>query len=161
MPSTTYAANEGRIPESTLVELLFDAIGRHGESPGLRALSTPTELEDISYLGVLRIVKRVCAALEAHGISRGDRVAILSENRPEWALADYGCLCAGALDVPIYPTLTPAQIGYILEDSGARIVFASSPELVGKALQASEACGLEVDVIAFDAPPAPREGVVS
>ena len=62
----------------------------------------------------------------AAGIERGDRVAILSENRPEWALADYGCLCAGVLDVPVYATLTSAQVAYQLSDSDARMVFAST-----------------------------------
>ncbi|PYS66291.1 MAG: hypothetical protein DMF74_01525 [Acidobacteria bacterium] len=54
------------------------------------------------------------------GIRRGDRVALLSESRVEWVLADQGCIFAGAVGVPIYPTLTPPQVAYILKDSGAR-----------------------------------------
>ena len=56
----------------------------------------------------------------------GDRVAILSENRPEWAIADYACLAARCADVPIYPTLPAKQVEYILRDSGAVAVFVST-----------------------------------
>ena len=57
--------------------------------------------------------------LQELGVRRGDRVAILSENRPEWAIADYACLAARCTDVPIYPTLPAKQAEYILRDSGA------------------------------------------
>ena len=65
-------------------------------------------------------------ALGEWGIGKGDRVAILSENRPEWTLADFACLAIGAVVVPIYTTLTGEQTGYILRDSGARAVFVST-----------------------------------
>src|ERR1044072_409303 len=60
------------------------------------------------------------AGLCAIGIRHGDRVALLADSRVEWTLTDAGCLFAGAVDVPIYPTLTPPQVRYILQDSGAR-----------------------------------------
>lgn len=63
------------------------------------------------------------------GIGKGDRVAILSENRWEWAVADFAALAIGAVDVPLYPTLTPEQIGYILRDSGAKALVVSSAGL--------------------------------
>jgi long-chain acyl-CoA synthetase len=59
-------------------------------------------------------------------------VAILSENRPEWAFADFGALVAGAADVPIYPSLTAAQVRYILSDSRAKAVFVSTPTQAAK-----------------------------
>ena len=58
----------------------------------------------------------------------GDRVALLSESRPEWTLSDAGCVFAGAIDVPIYPTLTPTQVRYILKDSGALVLIVSNEE---------------------------------
>ncbi|MET0619752.1 MAG: long-chain fatty acid--CoA ligase, partial [Thermoanaerobaculia bacterium] len=61
-------------------------------------------------------------------------VAILSENRPEWAMADYAILCAGAWSVPIYPTLPAAQIAPLLNDCGAKAIFVSSLEQLGKIL---------------------------
>jgi long-chain acyl-CoA synthetase len=68
----------------------------------------------------------VSQALQHWGIRAGDRVAILSENRPEWAIADFASLLLGAITVPIYPTVTHEQAAYILRDSGARAAFISS-----------------------------------
>jgi long-chain acyl-CoA synthetase len=159
--SNTYAVNPIEAPVSTLVELFFDAVDRHGERPALQHLSTPTTLTNISYREVAALAKRVAAALEARGLVRGDRAAILAENRPEWSIADWGCLCAGVLDVPIYTTLTAPQVGYLLEDSGAKLVFASTPEQADKALAAADARSLRVEVVVFDAPAEPRDRVMS
>ena len=68
----------------------------------------------------------VAHALRQWNIGKGDRVAILSENRPEWTIADFACLLIGAVVVPIYATLTGEQTAYILQDSGARAVFIST-----------------------------------
>jgi long-chain acyl-CoA synthetase len=67
--------------------------------------------------------KDIAAGLHAIGIRHGDRVALLSDSRVEWTLTDAGCLFASAIDVPIYPTLTPPQVRYILNDSGASALF--------------------------------------
>lgn len=66
------------------------------------------------------------AALKSLALAPGARVAILSENRPEWALADAACLTARFVDVPIYPTLTPPQMAFMLRDAGAAAIFVSS-----------------------------------
>jgi long-chain acyl-CoA synthetase len=87
---------------------------------------------DISHDEVYQRVRGVCAALHAAGVSHGDRIAILSENRIEWALADLAILSLGAVTVPIYPTLIPPQIEYILRDAETRIVFVSGPEQAQK-----------------------------
>jgi long-chain acyl-CoA synthetase len=68
----------------------------------------------------------VARALREWGIRKGDRIAILSENRPEWTIVDFACLLGGAVVVPIYATLTGEQSAYILRDSGARVVFVST-----------------------------------
>jgi long-chain acyl-CoA synthetase len=65
-------------------------------------------------------------ALQNLGIRKGDRVAILSENRPEWSIADFAILLLGAVTVPVYSTLTPEQTAFTLRDSGAMIVFVST-----------------------------------
>ncbi len=80
---------------------------------------------DLSAEEFFRRVVRLSAALLRAGLAPGDRVAILSENRPEWAIADYACIGAGLVIVPIYPTLTAEQTRFILEDSGARAIFVS------------------------------------
>jgi long-chain acyl-CoA synthetase len=79
-------------------------------------------------------VSGIVQALRSWEVSRGDRVAILSENRHEWAVVDFACLLLGAVVVPIYTTLTPEQTAYILGDSGARAIFVSSQKHLEKVL---------------------------
>lgn len=83
-----------------------------------------------------RRARALAAGLMVSGVSPGERVAILAESRPEWLIADLGCLAAGVVDVPIYPTLTSAQAAHILRDSGACGVFASSRTQIEKLREA-------------------------
>jgi long-chain acyl-CoA synthetase len=77
-------------------------------------------------------VRRLSLGFQAMGLRPGDRLAILSENRPEWVMADYAALCAGAVTVPIYTSLLPDQVRYIVADSGAKIVVCSDLEMWSK-----------------------------
>ena len=77
---------------------------------------------------MLARAKSIAAGLHVIGVQRGDRVALLSESRVEWTLTDAGSIFAGAIDVPIYPTLTPPQVRYILNDSGAAVLFVERRE---------------------------------
>ncbi len=88
-------------------------------------------------------VLAVSGALRSWGIGKGDRVAILSENRPEWMIADFASLLIGAVTVPIYATQTAEQTAYILRDSGARVVFLSSEAQLRKVLSVRGQTGLE------------------
>src|SRR6266436_3930244 len=97
----------------------------------------------ISSRDVQRKVIGVSRALAGWGISKGDRVAILSENRPEWTIADFASLLLGAVVVPIYTTLTAEQTAYILRDSGARAIFVSSQKHLEKVLGILEATAIE------------------
>src|SRR5262245_14652289 len=107
--------------------------------------------QDFSYT-----VRALSMGLNSLGIQPGDRAAILSENRPEWAMADYAILCAGAWSVPIYPTLPAAQIGPLLADCGARAIFVSSLEQLGKILTIRAHCPNLDHVVSIDSNP-PRE----
>jgi len=80
----------------------------------------------ISSLEVYGRVRALAKAFQAWGIERGDRIVLLSENRWEWQVTDFAALAIGAVDVPIYPTLTSEQIGELLRDSGARIAVVST-----------------------------------
>jgi long-chain acyl-CoA synthetase len=91
---------------------------------------TPISARDFGYT-----VRALSLGVNSLGIQPGERVAIMSENRPEWAMADYAILCAGAWTVPIYPTLPAAQIVPLLKDSGAKAIFVSNLEQLGKVLQ--------------------------
>ena len=66
------------------------------------------------------------------GLQRGDRAAILSESRAEWAIADLACQMLGVVSVPLFSTLPPAQVQYILQDSGAVLIFVSSKSQLQK-----------------------------
>lgn len=142
-----YFANPADIPEGTLVELFFDACERFS---GHDAYNPGGEAGALTYAGVQDEVRRAAAGLANFGIKRGDRVAILSENRLEWALADWACLCTGAVDVPIYSTLPAAQVAYILENSGASLIFVSDAEQHEKARDAIARAGLDMAVVVFD-----------
>ena len=161
MTTLTSVANETPVPETTLTRLFFEAVDRYGERTAFERLTSATELSGIGYDEACRIVKGVAASLTEQGIRRGDRAAILSENRSEWALADYGCLCAGVIDVPVYATLTVRQVAFVLENSGAKLVFVSSSEQMGKALEAAAACPQEILVVAFDMIADLPDGVMS
>jgi long-chain acyl-CoA synthetase len=86
----------------------------------------------ISSSDLSRNVAATAHALHEWGIHKGDRVAILSENRPEWATADFAILLLGAVTVPVYATLTPEQTAYTLRDSGAVVVFVSTERQLRK-----------------------------
>jgi long-chain acyl-CoA synthetase len=104
----------------------------------------------ISALQFYRSVAGVARALCVWGIARGDRVAILSENRPEWAVADFAALLLGAVVVPIYATLTGEQTAELLRDSGARVVFVSGERQLQKFLLIQDHTRVE-KVVVMDA----------
>ena len=85
--------------------------------------------------------------LQSWGIKKGDRVALLSENRPEWAIVDFACLLLGAVDVPIYATQTPEQCLFVLQNSGSRVAFVSTRLQYEKLAAIREQSGLESIVI--------------
>ncbi|MGE0160328.1 MAG: long-chain fatty acid--CoA ligase [Gemmatimonadales bacterium] len=157
----TYATNPTPVERSTLVGLFFEAVEEFADRPALRWVRSETQIDDVSYRAVLGMVKRIAAAFDARGIGPGERVGILAENRPEWAIADYGCLCAAVLPVPIYVTLTAPQVAYLLADAGVRLVFASTASQVDKALAAAGERGMSIEVVAFDQPSDPSRRIVS
>src|SRR5512140_2051313 len=83
-------------------------------------------------------VKAVSCAFEELGVKAGGRVALLSENRPEWAMVDFACQCYGAVLVPIFPTMVGEQVAYLMKDSGATVAFASTSDQAAKVLAAKE-----------------------
>ena len=120
----------------TVAELFYDAL-RH-ELPDALACKEQGAYRGFSHGEVQERVERAALALVARGLRPGDRVGILAENSPAWAMMDYACAVSGLVSVPIYHTLTPDQVAYILEDSGCRWVCVSSPSLLGKMREALE-----------------------
>ena len=125
-------ANGGPRPAAgTLTRLFFGAIDRFGKPDALQ-VKIGGRFEPISHRALLERARHVGYGLTSLGIQPGDRVAILSENRPEWAIADFACVTGRIPDVAVYPVLPAAQIAYILRDSGAIAVFVSTPEQAAK-----------------------------
>ncbi len=111
----------------TLNKLFFDAVEKY-DKPNALQVKVSGSFQPISHKTLAQRVLRTALGLRSLGVKRGDRVGILSENRPEWAVSDYGCLTTGVTDVPLYPSLPADQIAYILKDSGAVACFVSTPE---------------------------------
>ncbi|HET9152343.1 MAG TPA: long-chain fatty acid--CoA ligase [Gemmatimonadales bacterium] len=112
----------------TLNEIFFGAVERWRDRPVVMRVKRDGRWQTLSYAELLEQVRALSFGLGTLGVGEGDRVAILSENRPEWAIADYACLAGRAADVPVYPTLPALQVRYLLKDSGAVAVFVSSRE---------------------------------
>jgi len=104
-------------------------------------------------------VEEISMGLRSLGVSRGDKVAILSENRPEWAFADLATLCTGAADATIYPTLTAAPVLYILDDSESKVVFVSNAVQAAKVAEVRARLKHLQHVVRFD--PSPVSGTLS
>jgi long-chain acyl-CoA synthetase len=123
---------------------------RYNRPDAMQVRLAPNSWRSISHREVRERVRRIALGLRELGVARGERVAIISENRPEWALTDWACLTAGLTDVPIYPTLPAEQIPYILIDSGAQAVFVSNQAQADKiASVRAQLPGVRL-VIAFD-----------
>ena len=134
-----------RMSLRTLNDVYFAVVERQHARVMLEQLGE--EWGAISSDALRRRVAAVAGGLQRWGIGRGDRVAILSENRPEWTIADFACLLLGAVTVPIYATLTADQTAYILRDSGARVVFVSSATQLQKVLSIRDQTALEKLVV--------------
>jgi long-chain acyl-CoA synthetase len=137
-------------PARTLNQLYFGALERFGSQPVTARAKRGDRWIELSYSELADRVQDLSVGLLELGLKRGDRVAILSENRPEWAIADYACLTARCTDVPIYPTLPEKQLEYNLRDSGSAAVFVSNEQLLAKVLAVRERLPALRHVIVFD-----------
>ena len=113
------------VERDTIPKIFFGGIDRYKRAQALQYRG-PDGWTGHSDAEVERRVTAVAAALESAGVQAGDRVAILSENRPEWAITDYAAVGLGIVDVPLYPTLPANQVEYILRDCAAQVVFVST-----------------------------------
>ena len=146
----------------TLTQLFFTTVDRHAGLPAAFRSKVGGAWVSVTHGETLERVQAISLGLRELGIKRGDKVAIISENRAEWALSDYACLCASATDVPIYPTLTAKQTEYILRDSESVAVFCSTAAQVAKVLEVKGALPGLQQIIVFDGDAAAgRPGVIS
>jgi len=127
----------GRIDEErydewrSLPAMFFDQAERLGDRP-LLISKQGGGWRDRSWGAVAAAIVQAAAGLKSLGVGHGDRVAIVSENRPEWLIADFAIMTLGAITVPAYITSTTADHVHTLRDSGARVVLVSSAALMRK-----------------------------
>ena len=106
--------------------------------------------QDISYDELGGQVKEFALGLMQLGVGKGDRVGLLSENCPEWAITDLATVGIGAVDVPMFPTLTSAQVEYILRDSSAKLICVSNAKQLEKVQAFIENVSSLEQVVVFD-----------
>ncbi|HXW35265.1 MAG TPA: long-chain fatty acid--CoA ligase [Acidimicrobiales bacterium] len=144
----------------TIVDALGDTAQKFGDRPALRRRAQPG-WETITWAQYAEDVRAVSAALEELSIVPGDRVAILSNNRPEWHMADLGIMSHGNVTVPLYPTSSPEQIAYFLGHSESRLCFVENSEQLAKVLSVKGLLpGLD-EIVVFSDDPEPRVPSVS
>lgn len=147
-------ATKGKL-DGTLLQLFDKAQGLYQEDQEMLVAKNPDgSWSGETYPQVRQRVLNLAAALVSLGVKKGDRVAIMSRNRPEWAIADLAILHAGAVSVPIYNTLDAGKTGYILKDAGAKAIFVEDGhlmELVDQARNEENLRSLK-QIVVFDAP---------
>ena len=137
------------IPQ-TIPHFCFESFRRHNKRDAL-AFKIENVWNYLNGVEVIERVKRVAMGLAALGVKAGDRVAIISENRPEWSFVDLAILSLRAVNVPIYTTQAVEQIRFILENSGARMLFISGKKLWKHAESAIQSVERLEKLIFFDA----------
>jgi long-chain acyl-CoA synthetase len=130
--------------------MLEHSIQHYGSKPALAHKPKGGTYQDISYTELGESVDAFSKGLTALGVQKDDRVALLSENRPEWTITDFGSLKAGAVTVPMFSTLTAAQVGYILKDSGSKIICVSTSRQLEKVTAIRDEVPTLEQIIVFD-----------
>ena len=126
------------------------SVEQHGNEPALAYKPKGGTYQDISYTEFGESVDAFSKGLSTLGVQKGDRVAIISENRPEWAISDFGILKTGAINVPMFSTLTPAQVAYILNDSKSKIICVSTEKQLEKVTAIRDTVPSLEQVIIYD-----------
>ena len=134
----------------TIADLPFHMMGRFPK-PLTIGRCRGEEIVGLSSKDVFERIRDLSLGLRTLGVSSGDRVAIIAESRPEWLLCDLAILAAGAVTVPIYPTLSASQARYILQDSGARLAIVSTRLQLEKAQEVRHLFPALEAIVAMDA----------
>jgi len=137
-----------RLPE-TLPELCLTAFRTHAKADAVNQ-KRGGKWQHIPAETVVGRVRAIALGLAALGVRKGDRVALLSENRPEWSIVDLAILSLGAVNVPIYTTQAVEQVRYILEDSNARVLFVSNKRIYRHARPGIEPVEQLEQIVFFD-----------
>lgn len=135
------------------------SVEKFGDSPALSS-KVAGEYRTITYREMATKVRALASGLVASGVEKGDRIALISENRPEWAIADIGIMHIGAINVAIFPTLPVAQVKYIIGDSGSKIIIVSDRKQLRKALEVKQSLP-DLHIVTMDCPADPANDVMT
>jgi len=141
----------------TMIRIFLECAATH-RRPDQFMRRTANGWEAISAERALADVESLALALRELGVERGDRVALLAENRYEWAVTDLAVLGLGAVTVPIYPTLTARQTRDLLENCEARVLVVSTPAQIEKSRTAASGLAFVRALVAMDPPPQAAAG---
>src|SRR5215213_8702317 len=136
------------IPQ-TLPAYCLESFRRHNK-PDALSYKIDETWKHLSGAEVIEKIKNLALGLADLGVKAGDKIAIISENRPEWSLTDLAILSLRAVNVPIYTTQAVEQIRYILENSGAKMLFISGKKIFKHAQRALESVETLEKIVFFD-----------
>jgi len=139
-------------------EMLFDTIQKYPDKDALR-IKRNNVVQTYSYRQVGEKIKLLTYGLKYSGLKPGDRVAILSNNNPEWMITDFAVFCLRGVVVPLYQTLPPAQIAYILKDAGVRCIFVQHQQHLEKIQQIKSELPLLEFIFSFESWPDKPESI--
>ncbi len=147
--------------EETIVQMVDARAARYGERTVMQS-KRDGAWKDVTWKDLASAYRDIARGLLSLGLGRGDAIAILSENRPEWAFADLGIYATEGIVVPLYWTLTPSQLRYILKDCSARAIFVSDAGYLDRILQIRKDLPDLAHIFIFEADPgrALPEGVM-
>ena len=116
---------------TTIAEMFLNTVSKHGNKE-IFYYKKGHDWSSINGKTILYTVNDISNAILGLDLEKGDRVGIISNNSPKWAMADYGIICSGCVTVSIYPTLTADQTKYIINDSGLKILFLENEDQLDK-----------------------------
>lgn len=155
--ATQHDVPQSSNPEPKSLAELFLQSGEEFALPDALNYKRDGEWKAITSQEMVERARNIALGLYSLGLRKGDRAAILAANSPEWTLTDAGCQFAGVIDVPIYTTLAPAAVRYILDDSGAKVLFLGNAGIYRQLLDAGlQTCTSLEKIVLFD-----NEGIMA
>lgn len=133
----------------TLGELFRQSASKHPRSDALN-FKRDGAWRKVSSAQMIERAENIALGLFSFGIRKGDRVAILAANSPDWTIADAGCQLSGVIDVPIYTTLAPSAVAYIVNDSGSKVFFLENKASYERLKDALVDCPSIAKIVLFD-----------
>jgi len=144
----------------TLAELFIKAAEKHNRADALN-FKQNGKWKRISSDEMIARAESIALGLYSLGIKKGDRIALLAANSPEWTLTDAGCQFAGIIDAPIYTTLAPGAVEYIIKDAGAKVLFLENAECFERLKNVLSECPTLEKIVFFDSTDITDENAMS